>query len=168
MNPLSPPIQEAHVYFSEVVLTEFSGQALEARDQTDTLRSDGMDQLVKSALAAPVTQKPGSAHDLEGEQVGLLRELRHYQGSVRLSLRGPSNPPANPLCIVVDVADPCLSLDALHASNAYPGQLGYVRQAVARPTQHLNLVTLQQVDHPLPRRFLQRVWTPAPDRKSVV
>ena len=74
MNPLSPPIQEAHVYFSEVMLTEFSGQALEARDQTDPLRSDGMDQLVKSALAAPVTQKPGSAHDLEGEQVGLLRE----------------------------------------------------------------------------------------------
>jgi hypothetical protein len=59
------------------------------------------------------------------------------------------------------MADRRLILDASNASDGHPRQLGHVALRVARAPQNLDLVTLEHVDHPFPRRYLmRRVWPP--------
>ena len=125
-----------------------------------------MDQLVERALAARVAVQPRAPEDLQRDQLRLLRELLHHEAAERLGLRRPADLPPHPLGFAIDAGDRPFVLHPLDASDGHAGQLRHLRQAVPRLPQYLNRVTLQHVQHPSPRRFPRRVWTPTGLRRG--
>ena len=124
---------------------------------------DRRDELVERALAARVARQTRSAQALYGQDLGLPGELGHEQCPEGLDLRGPAHAAARALPSRIQRPHRRLSGDALDAAFGDPGELGHLRQPVPGPAQHLDLVSLQHVDHPFPRHTLRwRAFYPVP------
>lgn len=118
------------------------------------MRPNSPDELVERALAAAIARKPRAAQQLNSQHIGLLGDLRGKQRPERLDLGRPPDPASRPLGRGLQLHHRFLSLDALHAALRDAGELDHLLQRVPGPAQHLNLVSLEHVDHPFPRHWI--------------
>jgi hypothetical protein len=142
----------AHLHLAEVVLRELGGQPLEAHQRRDHARADGLRQRVQRALAPGVPRLFRTVQQLDGLEGRVLRQGLDQYVAIRLGRRRASHLAPGPLGRVIDRRDRVFLDHPLHRPHGHAAELRHLRQRVAGPPQYLNLVSLEHVDHPFPRR----------------
>ena len=89
---------------------------------------------------------------LDGSDRWIFREGLHEHVAKCVRLRRTTDLTAGPLRRVINARDRAFRRDSPRGSGRHAAEGGHLPPRVIRPTQHLNLVSLQHVDHPFPRR----------------
>jgi len=154
------PIEKADVDFAEVVLREFSREALEPHERARRDRTQGADEIVERRLPTGIPGELRAPQDLDREELGFPRQQLDDQAPKGLGFRGATDVSPLALLRVIDLRHIRLTPDATDASERDAGELCHLDLGVARSPQNLNLVSFEHVDHPFPRCLRQRVRDP--------
>ena len=145
---------------AEIVLRKLPGQAFKADQRTNGLRPQLPDQRIQRRLPACVPSQLGPAENFDRPQLRLARQEFGDRRAKRLRLGWATNATCLPFAGTVDVRSRGLKVDALNGATRDAGERGDLVLTVTGPSQNLNLVPFEHVDHPFPRCVVQRVWDP--------
>lgn len=154
VNASSAPVEKAHVDLTEVVLRELSGQAFEANDGRRVARSVRGNERVEGGLAARVAVDLGATKELLRRQRRLIAEPTLNDLCEGRGLRRASDASRRGFVVIVHVRDLALPPHASNGVDRGLAALCDVGHREARVEQDLDLVSLEQRDHPLLVAFL--------------
>ena len=135
------------------MLRKLAGQALKPDQRRHRPAAQHLRQAIQRGLAARVPGAAGAMEQLHRPQRRVVCQRREQDLPKRLGLRGAANLPPVSLRVIIDRRDRVLVHDPSDRPDGRAAERRHVRQRVARPPEHLNLVSLEHVDHPFPRRI---------------
>jgi hypothetical protein len=143
-------IRDPHL--TEVVLRKPTRQPFKPHQRDDGPDAQRLRQRIHRALAAPVARQAGTMQQLHRSQQRILRQRLDEDVTIGFGFRGPADLSSCPLGDVIDVCDWRFCRDPSSRLLGDAAERGDLGPRVIRATQDLNLVSLEHVDHPFPRR----------------
>src|ERR1700756_3464262 len=154
MHATEGAIDELDVVLSEVVLTEFSGQAFETDHGLRRLGTQGSHQFIQSRLATVIARHPNLPKNFPRGQIGFfLQDIDDQFPEIRDDT-GSSNVAFCPLSSVVDIDNRILFRDAMYGSRRYSRQTSHFRLRMPGLKQDFYFVAFQHSQHPPPSALL--------------
>jgi hypothetical protein len=126
-DSLGRPVDILDVHLPEVVLTEFTGQALKPDERGLVLRPDGRNEGKERGLLARVPHEAHATQHLDGLELGLLLEQIGDGFPEILDQAGPADAPRHPRRRVVDLRNGAFLGDPLDRPDRDPGELRHLR-----------------------------------------
>ena len=128
------------------------GVSFESHQRRDDARPQRLRQGIHRALPAHVACQTRTMEQLDRPQSRVLGQCLDENLAIRLGLRWAADLPARPLARVIDGDDWVFGRDPSGRLLRDAAEHRDVAPRVLRPAQNLNLVSLEHVDHPFPRR----------------
>ena len=144
----------SHPHLAEIVLRKLPGKAFEPYQRCHRPDAQRLHQGIHRALPPGVPGLPRSMQQLHRPQSRVLGQCLHEHRAIGLGLRGAAHLAARVLCRVIDGGDWIFYCDPSGSLLGDAAERRDLAPRVLRAAQDLNLVSLEHVDHPFPRRKL--------------
>ena len=133
------------------MLRKLPGHALEPDQRGHHPTPQRLRQGIQGRLPARVAGEARAVEQLHRPQRRIVGQGRQKDLAIRLGLGRAPDLASIPLRVVIHRRDRVLVHDPPDRPDGRAAEGRHVGQRVARPPEHLNLVSLEHVDHPFPR-----------------